>query len=186
LPLWNLVLTGYPSSGKTLLARRLVQDNPSFVRISGDDLRTMFFDEPASSRDEDLLYSTLALVRDELLRRHHNVVIDTTAPTNQTRSFLMRTKAPNVNSLLIVVVASRESLLERTHVKGHFGAVEAWDRSWEPPAKGVPTLKFRSDNLEEFNTNYYVLTELLNSRIHPFRKRFLSNLFPRLKGQIPR
>jgi hypothetical protein len=36
--------------------------------------------------------------------------------------------------------------------------------------------------LEEFNTNYYVLTELLNSRIHPFRKRFLSNIFPRILG----
>lgn len=182
MPLWNLVLTGYPSSGKTLLARRLVQDNSSFVRISGDDLRTMFFNEDAPSRDEDLIYSTLALMRDELLRRHDNVVIDTTAPTNKARSHLMRTKVPNVDSLLIVVVANRESLLERTRAKGHFGAVEAWDEAWETPPGSVPTFKFRNDNLEEFNTNYYVLAELLNSRVHPFRKRFLSNVFPRLQG----
>ena len=50
------------------------------------------------------------------------------------------------------------------------------------PASDVPTCKFRNDNLEEFNTNYYVLTELLNSRIHPFRKRFLSNIFPKILG----
>jgi len=179
LPLWNLVLTGYPSSGKTLLARRLVQDRADFVRISGDDLRTMFFNEPIPSRDEELLYSTLALVRDELLRRGYNVVIDTTAPTNRTRSFLIQTKVTNVDGLLIVVVASRESLLERTRARGHFGAVEAWDRSWEPPAQEVPTFKFRNDNLQEFGTNYYVLSELLNSKVHPFRKRFLSNIFPR-------
>lgn len=92
MPLWNLVLTGYPSSGKTLVARRLVQDRPDFVRISGDDLRTMFFNEPIPSRDEDLLYSTLTVIRDELLRRGYNVVIDTTAPTNKTRSYLMRSR----------------------------------------------------------------------------------------------
>jgi predicted kinase len=169
------VLTGYPSSGKTLLARRLVQDRSSFARISGDDLRTMFFNEPIPSRDEELLYSILAFTRDELLRRQYSTVLDTTAPTNRTRHFLTNTKVPRVESLLIVVVASRQSLLERTHARGHFGAVEAWDRSWESP-------KFRNDNLEEFNTNYYVLTELLNSRIHPYRKRFFSNFFPRVRG----
>ena len=182
MSLWNLVLTGYPSSGKTLLARRLVQDRPNFVRVSGDDLRTMFFNEPIPSRDEELLYSMLTIIRDELLRRQYNIVIDTIAPTNRTRSYLMSTKVPNVDSLLIVVVASRDSLLERTRARGHFGAVEAWDRSWEPPASDVPTFKFRNDNLEEFNTNYHVFTELLNSRIHPYRRRFLSNIFPRVLG----
>jgi predicted kinase len=180
LPLWNLVLTGYPNSGKTLLARRLVQDKPNFARISGDDLRTMLFNEPIPSRDEELPYSMLAIMRDELLRRRYNIIIDTTAPTNRTRSFLMNTKVPRVDILLIVVVASRHSLLERTHARGHFGAVEAWDRSWEVPPSNIPTYKFRNDNLEEFNTNYYVLTELLNSRIHPYRRRFLSNIFPRI------
>ena len=92
----------------------------------------------------------------------------------------MATKVPNVDSLLIAVVASRDSLLERTRARGHFRAVESWDRSWEPPASHVPTYKFRNDNLEEFNTNYYVLTELLNSKIHPFRKRFISNIFPKI------
>jgi len=181
LPLWNLVLTGYPSSGKTLLARRLVQDRPNFARISGDDLRTMFFNEPIPSRDEELPYSMLTIMRDELLRRRYNTIIDTTAPTNRTRAFLMNSKVARVDSLLIVVVASRQSLLERTRARGHFGAVEAWDKSWETPQSNIPTYKFRNDNLEEFNTNYYVLTELLNSRIHPYRRRFLTNIFPRVR-----
>ena len=159
-----------------------MQDRPDFLRISGDDLRKMFFNEPIPSRDEELLYSMLAIIRDELLRRQYNVIIDTTAPTNRTRSYLMGTKVPHVDSLLIVVVASRDSLLERTRARGHFGAVESWDKSWEPSASNVATYKFRNDNLQEFNTNYYVLTELLNSRIHPFRKRFLSNIFPRILG----
>jgi hypothetical protein len=141
----------------------------------------MFFNEPIPSRDEELPYSMLAIIRDGLLTRKYNTVIDTTAPTNRTRSFLMNTKVPSVDSLLIVVVASRQSLLERTRARGHFGTVEAWDRSWETPPNNIPTYKFRNDNLEEFNTNYYVLTELLNSRVHPYRRRFLSNVFPRVR-----
>ena len=116
----------------------------------------------------------LAMMRDELLRRQHSVAMDTTAPTNRTRSHLMQTKVPRVDSLLSVVVASRKALLERTRARGHFGAVEAWDKSWQPPSPEVQTYKFRNDNLEEFGTNYYLLTELLNSGVHPFRKRFLS------------
>ena len=129
------MLTGYPSSGKTLVARRLVQEKADFVRASGDDLRTMFFNEPIPSRDEDPVYSTLTVMRDEMLRRGYNVVVDTTAPTKKTRSYLMRTRVPNVDGLLIVVVANREALLERTRARGHFGAVEAWDKSWEPPGE---------------------------------------------------
>jgi hypothetical protein len=117
------------------------------VRTSGDDLRKMFFNEPIPSRDEELLYSMLAMIRDELLSRQYDVTIDTTAPTNRTRSHLMRTNVSNVDSLLIAVVASRDSLLERTRGRGHFGAVEAWDRSWEPPASDISTYKFRNDNL---------------------------------------
>jgi hypothetical protein len=85
-----------PSSAKTLLARRLVQDRPDFVRISGDDLRKMLINEPIPSRDEELLYSMLALIRDELLGRRHNAMIDTTPRTNGTRFYLMGTRSPSV------------------------------------------------------------------------------------------
>lgn len=94
----------------------------------------------------------------------------------------MRTKLPNVDSLLIVVLASKDSLLEGTRAGGNFDPVEAWDRSWELPASDVPTYKFRDDNLGEFNTNCHVLTELLYCKIHPFRKRFLSNIVPKILG----
>lgn len=81
MPLWNLALTGYPSSGKTFVARILVQDKIDFVRITGDDVRTTFFNKKMPSRVEDLICSTPALVRHEFLRQHYNVVIDATAPT---------------------------------------------------------------------------------------------------------
>jgi hypothetical protein len=86
-----LALPRNPSSSKTLLVRRMIQDKPNFASISGDDLRTMVFNEPISSSGGELLYSLLALIRDELLGLQYNIMIDTSAPTNGTRSYLMGT-----------------------------------------------------------------------------------------------
>ncbi|MEM2903728.1 MAG: hypothetical protein QXR00_04440, partial [Candidatus Bathyarchaeia archaeon] len=65
--LWNVVLSGYPRSGKTTLARRIVADYPHFARISVDDLRAMLFNETFPCRDEFLVYSLIADLRDKLL-----------------------------------------------------------------------------------------------------------------------
>jgi tRNA uridine 5-carbamoylmethylation protein Kti12 len=58
--LWNIVLSGYPKSGKTLLARRLVAENTCFTRVGVDELREMLFNEVPPCRDEFLLYSLIA------------------------------------------------------------------------------------------------------------------------------
>ena len=41
--LWNIVLSGYPKSGKTTLAKRLIAENQFFARIGVDELRQMIF-----------------------------------------------------------------------------------------------------------------------------------------------
>jgi hypothetical protein len=51
-----------------------------------------------------------------------------------------------------------------------------------PRYKCVTTFKFTSDSPEELSTDYRVLTELPNSRIHTFRRRFLSNIFPSIQS----
>ncbi|MDI6690728.1 MAG: hypothetical protein QME50_02525 [Candidatus Bathyarchaeota archaeon] len=43
--LWNIVLSGYPRSGKTMLAKRLIAENPYFARVGVDELREMLFNE---------------------------------------------------------------------------------------------------------------------------------------------
>jgi hypothetical protein len=60
------------------------------------------------------------------------------------------------------------------------GAVEAWDKAWENPTGNMPVMKFRNNSLAEFETSYYVLTDLLRSKVNPYRRRFTGNLFPRI------
>jgi len=176
--LWNIVLSGYPSSGKTVLARRLVSDNPTFVRLSVDDVRSMFYGTTEPSDEEEFVYTCLVSLRDLALRRGHNVVLDCTAPRNSTREFLLTTKVEDVVRLLVVMVVSNVELERRNRERKLIGAVEAWDKSWEQPSTTMPVMKFRNDNQANFDTSYYLLTELLKSNVSPYRRRFMEHIFP--------
>jgi predicted kinase len=171
--LWNIVLSGYPKSGKTMLANRLVAENKKFARIGVDELRTMLFNEAPPCRDEFLVYSVIAELRDYLLRRGYSVVIDSTAPDNVTRSFLLMTNVKNVNRLVILFNVEREVIIERNiALFGDSTPVFVWDERWETPPVGVPIFKFKSNNIEEFEAYYASLTELLESETHPYKPEF--------------
>lgn len=170
---WNLVLCGYPRSGKTILARRLVAENPYFARIGVDELREMFFNEKYPCRDEFLIYSMMAEMRDDLLERGYSIVVDSTAPDNTTREYLLTTKVKQVNRLLIILNVDREILIKRNRQKfGDASPVFAWDKRWEKPKSGIRMFKFKSNHMKEFNAYYARLKELLESETHPFRPEF--------------
>jgi len=172
------VLSGYPSSGKTVLARRLVSDYPTFVRLSVDDVRSMFYGTTEPSGDEEFVYTCLASLRDLTLRSGHNVILDCTTPRNSTREFLLSTKVEDVVRLLVVMLVSKVELERRSRERHLIGATEAWDKTWEQPPATMPVMKFRNDNQTNFDTSYYLLTELLKSNVSPYRKRFMENMFP--------
>ncbi len=177
--LWNVVLSGYPNSGKTLLARRLVAEYQSFARVNVDVLREMFFSETPPCRDEYTVYSFIVEVRDALLSRGYSVVIDSTAPDNVTREFLMSARIKRLNELLVVFNVDREVLVRRSVERcGDANLVLAWDKRWEKPQKECCLFKFKSNDIEEFEGSYSVLTEVLESETHPFRPEFRPKMLP--------
>jgi len=170
---WNIVLSGYPRAGKPTLAKRLVADRPSFAMIGVDDLRLLLFNEVYPCRDEFLIYSMLAETRDDLLERGYSVVIDSTAPNNATREFLLQTRVKSVNRLLIIFHTRREILIKRNMEKfGNTDAITAWDARWEEPGGNIPIFKFKNNAPEEFNSCYALLNELLESETHPYKLEF--------------
>lgn len=174
------MLSGYPGSGKTVLARRLVQDHSNFLRLSVDDIRNMFFGSTAPTTDEEFIYDCMASLRDQTLRDRHSVVIDCTAPTNSTRSFLLKPKVDGVTRLLVLLIVDKSELAGRNRDRGMTNIVEAWDEAWENPESGMPVMKFRNNSVSDFELSYYVLTDLLKSKVNPYRRRFHGHLFPRI------
>lgn len=176
---WNVVLSGYPNSGKTVLAKRLVAEYQSFARVNVDVLREMLFNEAPPCRDEYTIYSLIAEMRDALLKRGYSVVIDSTAPDNVTREFLMSARVKRLNEVLVVFNVDREILIRRSIERcGDANLVLAWDKRWEQPGKQCCLFKFKSNNREEFEDSYSVLTELLESETHPFKPEFRPKLSP--------
>jgi len=171
--LWNIVLSGYPKSGKTMLANRLIAENQFFARIGVDELRKMLFTEFPPCRDEFLIYSMIADMRDTLLEKGYSVVVDSTAPDNVTREFLTVTKVRHVNRLLVVLNVDREVLIKRNIEKsGDASSVLAWDKRWEEPKGNIPIFKFKSNNMTQFEVYHARLIELLESEMHPFKPEF--------------
>jgi predicted kinase len=171
--LWNIVLSGYPIAGKTMLAQRLLAEKSCFARVGVDELRKMFFNENYPCHDEFVVYSMIAEIRDDLLKFGYSVVIDSTAPFNVTRQFLLTTRIKPVNPLLVVVSVDRSVLTKRTTEKfGDNATVSAYDKRWEKPKGEFPVFKFRNSSVEEFDAYYSRLSELLESETHPFKPEF--------------
>jgi predicted kinase len=171
--LWNIVLSGYPTAGKTMLAQRLLAEKQCFARVGVDELRRMLFNENYPCHDEFMVYSMIAEIRDDLLRFGYSVIIDSTAPFNVTRQFLLTTSIKPVNPLLVVVSVDRAVLTQRTVEKfGDSTHISAYDKRWETPKSGFPVFKFRSSSAEEFDAYYARLSELLESETHPFKPEF--------------
>jgi predicted kinase len=174
---WNIVLSGYPGAGKTKLAQQLINDHQYFARIGVDELRTMFFAEKFPCRDEYMTYSMIAEMRDALLRFGYSTVIDSTAPFNVTRQFLLTTRVKPVNPLLVLVTVDKPVLVERTLEKyGDKSPVVSYEKRWENPPEGFPIFKFKSNTEEEFIDYYARLQELLESETHPYKPEFHSAL----------
>ena len=176
--LWNIVLSGYPRAGKTKLAQRLIAEHQYFARVGVDELRHMFFEQSYPCRDEFMIYSMIAETRDALLKLGYSVIVDSTAPFNVTRQFLLTTRIKPVNPLLVIVNVDRPVLVERTVKKyGDENTVLAYDKRWEEPQSGFPVFKFKSSSNEEFEDYYARLSELLLSETHPYKPEFHSTLF---------
>jgi len=81
----------------------------------------------------------IAEIRDDLLKKGYSAVIDSTAPDNITRQFLLETNFKNVNCLLVVLNVDREVLIRRNIEKcGDASAVFAWDKRWQEPKSDIP------------------------------------------------
>jgi predicted kinase len=139
----------------------------------------MFYGASEPSADEKFVYTCLASLRDLALRRGHNVILDSTAPENSTREFLLSTKVEDVLPLLVVMIVSEPELERRNRDRHLVGAIEAWDKTWQSPPSTMPVMKFHNDSKVDFETSYYLLTELLRSKVSPYRKRFMEHMFPR-------
>ncbi len=159
--LWTILVTGPPTSGKSRLSRRLLAAIKDSVRINPDELRLMYFDDPAPVHDEELIYHTLSTLRKFALDHRHSVIIDSTAPRHTTRNFFLDDGGRS-RHLVVVMDVDRKILDKRAKAAGKTSPLEAFDAVWQEPLQSLPVFKFRNDDEEQFETSFYLLMEYIN------------------------
>jgi predicted kinase len=159
--LWTILVTGAPTSGKSYLARRLLKTLKDSVRINPDELRLMYFDDPAPVHDEDLVYHTLTNLRKFALNAGHSVIIDSTAPRHVTREFFLSDRNRS-RHLVVVMDVDRKILQQRAKASDKLSPLMAFESVWQEPHNSLPVFKFRNDNKGQFETSFYLLMEYIN------------------------
>jgi predicted kinase len=160
-PVWTILVIGPPTSGKSFLARRLLQSLPDSVRINPDEVRLMLFNDLAPEHDEDLVYKALSSLRDLSLAYGHSVIIDSTAPRHMTREYFL-TGSHKSRHLIVVMDVDKKILEERARRGGKLMPLRAFESVWQEPHHSLPLFKFRNDNKEQFETSFYILMEYIN------------------------
>jgi len=158
---WTILVTGPPTSGKSVLARRLLKTVEGSVRINPDELRLIYFDDGTLVHDEELVYDTLATLRKLALGNNHSVIIDSTAPRHATREFLLADSRLS-RHLVVLMNVDRKILYQRAKAAGKLSPLKAFNLVWQEPRNSLPLFKFRNDNEEQFQTSFYLLMDYIN------------------------
>jgi len=168
-----VVLTGYPSSGKSTLSKYL-QKEYDFTVISADDLRHSMFGEgyfnlkelPNGNLKEDLVWQMIGRGKMEALNRGLDVLIDTTAMVDEVRYLHLDTTIPYKGSLiankyLLWVDTDREVIGERNLKRGRSNdPLKWWDEHWTDPVLGNDNcllLRLRNNTEEDLQRIYDAL-----------------------------
>ena len=177
--IWTILVIGPPTSGKSFLARRLLQNLRDSVRINPDEVRLMLFNDLAPEHDEDLVYKELSSLRDLALAYGHSVIIDATAPRHITREYLL-SGSHKSQHLIVVMDVDKKVLEERARREGKIMPLKAFEAVWQEPHHGLPLFKFKNDNRQQFETSFYILMEYIN---HEYEEHssIIGSLFRRSK-----
>ena len=109
-----LMLAGLPGSGKTTLAKNIVDIHPSIV-IESDQIRKTLFTEPQYTREEHgKVFNLCHRLLDYYLEQNYPVIFDATNTTHRSRRGVLEiAEKRNAPILLVEVVAPQEVIIRR-------------------------------------------------------------------------
>jgi len=182
-PIWTILVIGPPTSGKTHLAKRLLQSVKDSIRINPDELRLMLFNDLVPEHDEDLVYKALSSLRDNSLSYGHSVIIDSTAPRHITREYFL-SGSNRSRHLIVAMDVDKKILEERARKADKLGPLRAFEAVWQEPHHSLPLFKFKNDNKEQFETSFYLLMDYINHEYEQHNS-ILGTIFRRGRREEP-
>ena len=149
-----LVLTGYPTCGKSTVSKFLEQEL-GYTRLSGDDISIELFGHTypyTENEDPERIWETIYQRRDQALRDGQNVVIDTTGYNEQRRRELFDTPT-EVERYLGWLQVNPETISRRQEGRQwNQDSVDQWKSyvGWEDPRQnGYRFLVYQNNSPED-------------------------------------
>lgn len=149
-----VVLTGFPTCGKSTVSRFLEQDM-GFSRLSGDDISVELFGHTypySGNENPERIWDTVCKRRDQLLEEGRNVVIDTTAYNEQRRTVLFDTVKETENYLIWLQVSSKSVEKRTSRREWKDDDINKWKNhvEWEDPkSNGYHLVIFHNNDPED-------------------------------------
>ena len=147
-----VVLTGYPTCGKSTVSRFLGQ--MGYTRFSGDKISIELFGHTypyKNDEDPERIWRRIYQRRDESLKRGENVVIDTTAYDEQRRKKLFDTQTP-VDKYLVWLQVNSQTMNKRAEGRQWTeDSIKQWKNfvGWEDPKQNDYQLLVYQNNSQE-------------------------------------
>lgn len=73
-----IILKGLPASGKTFFSKRTQAQDPSFIRVDKDELRSMLFNDIYSKENENLIIKVRNMIIENVIENNGKVIVDDT------------------------------------------------------------------------------------------------------------
>ena len=149
-----VILTGYPTCGKSTVSKFLVQSE-GYKRLSGDDISIELFGHTYPYReneDPERIWQTIYQRRDTLLEEGKDVVIDTTAYNEEMRNKLFDAPTQS-DKYLVWLQVNPETMNKRQEGRGWTPeSIGEWKKvvGWEDPRQnGYKILVYRNNSTED-------------------------------------
>ena len=169
-----ITTTGYPSAGKSQLVNYLTEEH-NFTRLSTDQFRDIFYDQNFIELKDDIkgevkessIWEILQYSKFNFLSKGLDVVVDVTAPDNDTRKYLLSTQISNNQYIpaikyLAWINTNKEIINQRNIKRGrNNNIIKRWDEKWENPeeSKDYKIIKFNGNTPKDRENMFEILDE---------------------------
>jgi predicted kinase len=149
-----VVLTGYPTCGKSTVSKFLAEDL-GFTRLSGDDISIELFGHTypyKGCEDPERIWEAIYQRRDALLKSGKDVVVDTSAYSENRRKYLFSTPLESDRYLVWLQVNPETMNKRQESRKWMIDSIYRWknDVGWEDPRQnGYKFLAYQNNFPED-------------------------------------
>lgn len=155
------MLVGLPGSGKTTIAKRIIESDPTVVHISSDAIRGELWGDESIQNNPNEVFKVMQERTILTLRQGYSVIYDATNITRKNRRSILDMLAPWVNKQCLICWAPVEVCVERDKARERTvgpAVIDKMLRRFEAPYydEGFDSIQVAISDVHYDKQQYYI------------------------------